>query len=131
VDATTADAAEQITQLAGPKGIDVVLECSGAPPAARLGLQVIKKRGRYILVGICGRPFELNVDAILYKEVVVKGMFSHKYAAWEKAITLAAEGLVKAKPLITDILPLSEWEKGFRRFEERKALKVIFEPQRT
>jgi L-iditol 2-dehydrogenase len=131
VDATAGDAAEQILGLAGPNGIDVVLECSGAPPAARLGLQVIKKRGRYVLVGICGRPYELNVDAILYKEVVVKGMFSHKYPAWEKAITLAAEGLVKAQPLITDVLPLAEWETGFRRFEARQALKVIFEPQRT
>jgi L-iditol 2-dehydrogenase len=130
-DATQPEAADNIRQLAGSSGIDVVLECSGAPAAVRLGLQLIKKRGRYILVGICGKPFELDFDQILYKELIVKGMFSHKYEAWEKAIALAAEGAIKAKPLITDVLPLSQWETGFRRFEERKAIKVIFEPQRA
>jgi L-iditol 2-dehydrogenase len=130
VDATQPDAAQNIRDLAGSRGIDVVLECSGAAAAARLGLQLIKKRGRYILVGIAGRPFEFDLDQVLYKELVVKGMFSHKYEAWEKAIALAAQGAIKATPLITDVLPLSEWEQGFRRFEERKAIKVIFEPQR-
>jgi len=129
VDVTQPDAVDNIKGFAGHSGIDVVLECSGAPDAARLGLQLIKKRGRFILVGIHGHPFELDFDQILYKELVVKGMFSHRYEAWEKAISLAAQGLIQAKPLITHVLPLSEWEKGFRLFAERKALKVIFEPQ--
>jgi threonine dehydrogenase-like Zn-dependent dehydrogenase len=55
-------------------------------------------------------------------------MFSHKYEAWEKAISLAEKGLIRGRPLVTDILPLSDWEKGFRRFKERKAIKVIFQP---
>ena len=131
VDVTQPGAADEIEKLAGRGGIDVVVECSGAPDAARLGLQLIKKRGRFILVGIYGRPFELDFDQILYKELVVKGMFSHLYESWEKAIALAAQGLIKTELLITDILPLSEWEVGFTRFAERKALKVIFEPQRV
>jgi L-iditol 2-dehydrogenase len=131
VDVTQTDAVDNIKRFAGRGGIDVVLECSGAPDAARLGLQLIKKRGCFILVGIHGRPFELDFDQIIYKELIVKGMFSHKYEAWEKAISLAAQGLIQAKPLITHILPLSEWEKGFQLFVERKAIKVIFEPQRA
>lgn len=131
VDVTQLNAVDDIRAAAGRRGIDVVLECSGAPEAARLGLQLIKRRGRFVLVGIYGHPFELDFDQILYKELIVKGMFSHKYEAWERAISLAAQGLIQAKPLITDILPLSEWETGFRRFAEKKALKVIFEPQRS
>lgn len=130
VDVTHPAAVEEIKCFAGRNGVDVVLECSGAPDAARLGLELIKKRGRFVLVGIHGHPFELDLDQILYKEIVVKGMFSHKYEAWEKAIALYARGLIRAKPLITDVLPLAEWEKGFRRFADRKAVKVIFEPQR-
>jgi len=130
VDVTQPGAVDEIKHFVGRSGIDVVLECSGAPDAARLGLELIKKRGRFVPVGIHGRPFEIDLDVILYKEITVRGMFSHKYEAWEKAIALFAQGLIQAKPLITDILPLSEWEKGFRRFAQRKAIKVIFEPQR-
>ena len=131
VDVTQPGAVEEIKGFAGQRGIDVVLECSGAPDAARLGLDLIKKRGRFIPVGIHGRAFKLDFDQILYKELVVKGMFSHKYEAWERAIALYAQGDMQARPLITDILPLSEWELGFRKFAERKAIKVIFEPQRA
>jgi L-iditol 2-dehydrogenase len=128
VDVTQPASLADITTFAGSPGIDVVLECSGAPAATRLGLQLIKKRGRFILVGIHGRPLELDWDQILYKELVVKGMFSHKYPAWERAIALAARRLIRARPLITDVLPLSRWEDGFQRFADKKAIKVIFEP---
>lgn len=131
VDVTQPNAVDSIKRFAGRDGIDVVLECSGAPDAARLGLRLVKRRGRFTLVGIYGRPFELDLDQILYKELIVKGMFSHKYEAWERAISLYAQGLIQAKPLITHVLPLSQWEEGFQLFEERKALKVIFEPQRA
>lgn len=130
VDVTQPGAVDEINRIAEPRGIDVVLECSGAPDGARQGLRLIKRRGRFVLVGIYGRSFELDLDQVLYKEVTVKGMFSHKYEAWEKAITLAAQGRIRATPLISDILTLSQWQTGFRRFAERKALKVIFEPQR-
>jgi L-iditol 2-dehydrogenase len=129
VDVSLPDAEREMQQFAGRNGIDVVLECSGAPAAARLGLKLIKRRGRFVQVGIFGQPFEFDLDQVLYKEVVVRGMFSHIYLAWEKAIALAAQGVVQTKPLITDVLPLSAWETGFRRFAERKAIKVIFEPQ--
>ena len=131
IDVTQPDAEKAILDYTGRGGIDVVLECSGAPAAARMGLNLIKKRGRYVLVGIVGRAFELDFDQVLYKELLVKGMFSHIYQAWEKAIALAAQGLIQTEPLITDVLPLSEWETGFRRFAERKAIKVLFEPQRV
>ncbi len=131
IDVTQPDAEKAILDYAGQGGIDVVLECSGAAAAARMGLKLIKKRGRYVLVGIVGRAFELDFDRVLYKELVVKGMFSHIYHAWEKAIALAAQGVIQTEPLITDVLPLSEWETGFNRFAERQAIKVLFEPQRV
>ncbi|HBY96280.1 MAG: zinc-binding dehydrogenase [Ardenticatenaceae bacterium] len=131
VDVTEPEGVAQITSVASPKGIDIVLECSGAPDGTRLGLQLVKRRGRFILVGIHGHAFPLDWDQILYKELTVKGMFSHKYMAWEQTIALAARGQIQTRPLITDVLPLSQWETGFRRFAEKKALKVIFEPQQN
>lgn len=131
VDVTLPSAEREMQQFAGRNGIDVVLECSGAPAAARLGLQLIKRRGRFVQVGIFGQPFQLDFDQVLYKELVVRGMFSHIYQAWEKAIALAAQGMVRTSLLITDVLPLSEWETGFHRFAERKAIKVLFEPQKA
>jgi len=129
-DVTNDDVENRIMELTGHKGVDVVVECSGAPEAARQALRLIRKRGRYTLVGIFGKAIEFSLDQVLYKEVHVIGMFSQKYLAWEKAIALASQGKILCRPLISDVLPLSEWEQGFRRFESKEALKIIFEPQR-
>lgn len=130
-DVTQAGAEEHILDLTAGEGVDAVVECSGAAGAARQALRLLRRRGRYAVVGIFGRPLEFDLDVVLYREIEVRGMFSHKYMAWERAIALAAQGRIRTKPLISDILPLSEWERGFRRFEAKEALKVVFEPQRV
>ena len=95
------------------KGVDVVLECAGAPAAAALGLEAVRKRGRFVQVGLFGKPVGIDLDKVVTKEIFLVGSFSQKYLAWERAIELAGRGKIDVKSLITDILPLSEWRKGF------------------
>lgn len=131
IDVDSSAALTEIEEFTGGRGVDVVLECAGAPAAARLGLQAVKRRGRIVQVGIFGKPFEVDLDQVVMKELFVMGSFSQKYWAWERAIELAAKGKIQARPLITDVLPISEWRQGFESFESRKAIKVVFEPQQA
>jgi L-iditol 2-dehydrogenase len=111
------------------KGADVVLECSGAPEAARMGLEVIKRRGVYTQIGLFGKPLEINFETIAYKELQVSGSFSQRWTAWELAIQMLANGTVKAGPLVTDIYPLDQWREAFGKFEKRQGVKIIFQAQ--
>jgi L-iditol 2-dehydrogenase len=131
IDVDASPAVIEIEEFTEGRGVDVVLECAGAPEAARLGLRVVKRRGRFVQVGIFGKTVEVDLDQVVLKELFVTGSFSQKYWAWEKAIDLAAKGRMQARPLITDVLSLSDWKQGFERFESRKAIKVVFEPQRV
>jgi len=112
------------------RGVDRVLECSGAESAAQAGLELVRKRGTYTQVGIFGKPIKLDLDQMLYKEVRVAGSFSQKYVPWEQAIALMAQGRIRTRPLVTHLLPLDQWEMGFHLFDTRKAIKVVFEPQK-
>jgi L-iditol 2-dehydrogenase len=107
----------------------VVLECSGAPEAARMGLEVIKRRGVYTQIGLFGKPLEINFETIAYKELQVSGSFSQRWTAWELAIQMLANGTVKAGPLVTDIYPLEQWREAFTKFEKRQGVKIIFQAQ--
>jgi len=60
----------------------VVLECSGAPAAARIGLEAIRKQGVYTQIGLFNKPFEVNFEHA-YKELSVSGSFSQRWTAWE------------------------------------------------
>ncbi len=120
-----------IAEATQGKGVDVVLECSGAPAAARSGFEVIKKQGVYTQIGLFGKPFEINFETIAYKELTVSGSFSQRWTAWKTGLALLEKGIVKTKPLVTDIYPIAKWQEAFGKFERKESMKVILNPLET
>jgi L-iditol 2-dehydrogenase len=119
---------DRVDQMTKGRGIDVVLECSGAPEAARSGLEVIKKQGVYTQIGLFGKSIEINFEAIAYKELVVTGSFSQRWTAWDTSLRLLEQGMVKTEPLVTDIYPISQWKEAFAKFESKEGGKIILKP---
>ena len=120
--------AEIVRGATGGAGVDVSLECSGAEPAAKQCLELLRRQGKYCQIGIFGRPITFDLDKVLYGEIRLIGSFSQKFTAWKEAIKLFSQGKIKAKPLVTDILPLEQWEEGFRKSFSGEAIKVVFKP---
>lgn len=121
------DTEEAIRALCGPDGVDVVLECSGADPAARMGLSLLKRQGQYTQVGIFGHPVSLDLDTVLYREIRLTGSFSQKFLGWRNALALCAQGKIQVKPLITHHFPLADWERAYDLFESGVAIKVVLD----
>jgi L-iditol 2-dehydrogenase len=125
------DLGQFVAEVTQEKGVDVVLECSGAPAAARSGFEVIKKQGVYTQIGLFGKPIEINFETIAYKELSVSGSFSQRWTAWKTALELLEKGMVKTKPLVTDTYPISKWQEAFAKFEKKQSMKVILHPLGT
>lgn len=128
VDVSRGDLTDIVLDMSNGEGVDVALECSGAEEAAKECLELLRKQGKYTQIGIFGHPVTFDLDRVLYGEVRLIGSFSQKYTAWSAAIKLFSQGKILTKPLVTDILPLEQWEEGFRRSFEGKAIKVVFKP---
>ncbi len=125
------DIGEFLKKLTDGYGADVVFECSGAPSAVPSGLELVRKKGRYIQVGIVHRVIAFDFDHILFdKEITLVGSHTQKPSAWIKALELMREGKVDPGSLVTDKLPLTEWKEGFRRAKERDSVKVVLYPSR-
>jgi L-iditol 2-dehydrogenase len=41
---------------------------------------------------------------------------------------LLERGLVQTRPLVSHVLPLTEWEEAFRMFESKEGLKLVLQP---
>jgi len=119
---------EIIKKISKAYGADVVLECSGAPAAAELGLKLVRKRGQYTQMGLFGRPINIDFEKIAYKELQVTGFISQNWQSWERALRLLEQGKIQIRPLVTDILPITNWKKGFEKFEKKKGIKIILLP---
>jgi L-iditol 2-dehydrogenase len=118
-----------IRSLTDGYGADVVIECSGAPQAAALGLDVVRIRGQYTQQGLFGGPITLDFQKVAYKELKVAGSFNQQWTSWERALRYLQEGTVQTRPLVSDILPLRRWQEGFARYEGRQATKVVLIPE--
>ena len=116
-------------ELTDGRGADLVVECSGSPPAIAQSIDLVRKWGRICAIGLTGkRPVELNWDAAMTKVITLYFNMSTAYASWDKTIAMIADGRVNVDPIITHTLPLTEWEKGFEAIENLEALKVVLLP---
>jgi L-iditol 2-dehydrogenase len=121
--------AELIADLSGGLGADALIECSGVPAAAGAGIDLVRKGARYTQIGLFGRPITIDFEKIAYKELRVTGSFAQRWTAWRRALDLVARGRVRIRPLISDVIPLSQWHEAFRKFEAREGLKILLEPE--
>jgi L-iditol 2-dehydrogenase len=128
VNLETTDLTKMIMDMTDGAGADVFFECSGAPAAARSGLQLLRRGGQYTQVGLFGKPIEINFEMIAYKEARVTGSLGQNWLNWNLAVKLLANKRIQLAPFISDVLPLDKWKEGFEKFEKGSGLKILLEP---
>ena len=119
------DAEEQLAALCPPYGPDVVFDCSGAGPAIQMGLRAVRKGGRYVQVGLTGRPTTLDMNLITLKELIVHGTYAQKTEWWIRSLELLEQKKISLKPLISNIYRLEDWEQAFDGYIRKIGLKYL------
>ena len=110
-------------------GADVVYECSGAGPAAQQLLTLVRRRGRYVQIGLFGKSVAWDLDQLCYKELTATGSNASTPASWERAIRLLGDETVQTEPLITDRFGVTDWSRAFETFEARNGVKILLQPE--
>jgi L-iditol 2-dehydrogenase len=128
VDITEQDLAALINELTCGRGADVTLECSGAARAANDALVLTRKFGHYTQIGLFGKPIQIDFEKICYRELKVTGSLGSTWTSWEKAIQLMASGKVNTRDLVSHVMPITEWEKAFKMFEDKEGYKLVLTP---
>jgi L-iditol 2-dehydrogenase len=90
---------------------------------------MVGKQGRYVQVGIFGRPVTVPLDQVLYKEVTVTSGNASTPTSWRRAVSLLEQGLIDLDPLVTDVVPLAEWERAFAATRRGEGVKVVLDPR--
>lgn len=105
---------------------DVVFEASGAAPALASALTAARPGATVVQVGIgadATPPVPLNL--LVAKEINIRGTFRfHQEFAW--AVGFIASRRIDVRPLLTEIVPLSEAVRAFDLASDRsRAMKVL------
>ncbi len=129
-DPAAGDVVAQIKEATDGAGVDVLLEMSGNPTAIHQGFQMLRPGGRASLLGIPGRPVELNLVAdIIFKGATVHGIYGRRmFETWVQMTELLKAGRLNLDPLFNERMPLDRYEEAFKLLESGEAGKILFYP---
>lgn len=123
------DPQAKTSEITNGCGFDVAFECAGAASSANTCLQLLKKTGLYVQVGLFGQKIEFDFDLALKKEILMTNSFASERTSWERALRLLSFKQVNVNPLISAKLPLEEWKRGFEMAINKEGYKILLQPK--
>ena len=127
------DPLTRITELTGGVGPDIVFECSGNATAEIQALDVVRKGGQVIILGIPHEPTPVNFLTLSLKEITLKGVLAYNSVFGEgefaTSIDFLKAGRFDVSPVITSRIPLDNIvEKGFAKISMGEDVKILVMP---
>jgi threonine dehydrogenase-like Zn-dependent dehydrogenase len=130
VDVSASHAAGTVAGLTDDRGADVVIEAVGTPEAYSTAVDVVRRGGVVVVVGMfAGESVEMQLGVYWARGITVRfAGICPVQAWWERVMDEVAAGRLDPSPLISHRLPLEEAAKGYRLFDGREAVKVVLAP---
>jgi (R,R)-butanediol dehydrogenase / meso-butanediol dehydrogenase / diacetyl reductase len=121
---------EIVKKNTGGIGPDVVLECVGTEEAANYAINLVRTRGRVVIIGIAHQDYVTNFNNLVFAEREIYGS-SGTWKGFPAALKYLAEGKVNTAKLITGKILLKDLvEKGYeeRIRNPQENLKILMTP---
>ncbi len=115
VDASQGRVVEQLMDLTGGQGVDVVVDYVSSTATLEAGCKALGRHGRLVTLGGSGKSFQIAAADLLNKEQDVLGSRYVTRVEVVEALDIVARGEVW--PLVTDVRPLEEAEAVHQRVE--------------
>jgi L-iditol 2-dehydrogenase len=121
------DPVAAVARITGGKGVQYVLECSGAPNALNEAARMVNRGGRICLAAFPGDPVPVDLAYIVRNNIYVFGIRGEGKSATHRAAALMAQKRFDATIIHTHTFPLAEVPTAIRYARERidDAIKVV------
>jgi L-iditol 2-dehydrogenase len=122
------DATDLVSDLTAGRGADLVVDATGSAAGLALAVEVVRRRGRMIAVGLSGRPtVDVPWDLAVSRALDVAFSMSSNASAWDPAIAILA-GASAGLAGMTTVFPLVAWEAAFQAVADRTVIKALLDP---
>ena len=121
------DPVEAVQRITRGKGVQYVLECSGAPNALNEAARMVNRGGRICLAAFPADPVPVDLAHLVRNNIYVFGIRGEGKSATHRAAALMAQKRFDAKMIHTHTFPLAEVPMAIKFARERidDAIKVI------
>src|SRR5215475_6571777 len=127
VNVNNEDPVEAVRRITRGKGVQYVLECSGAPDALNEAARMVNRGGRVCLAAFPAEPVPVDLAHLVRNNIYVFGIRGEGKSATHRAAALMAQKRFDAKMIHTHTFPLGEVPTAIKYARERieDAIKVI------
>ena len=112
-----------------PNGFDYVIEATGAAPVCEEALRFVRRRGTLLVYGVYPEkafvrfsPFDL-----FRGEISIKGSFA-QVDSFGRALAYLERGRIKVDEIVTEEIPLPEYQRALELAWARKGVKTMLVP---
>ena len=126
-----ADPVPGVRDATDGRGVDEAVECSGAAGTFRQAVEMVRKGGRVVLLGVPPNHVQepLPFKYIVHNEIAIYGSRANPNVS-RKVISLIGAGQLQVGDLVTHAFPLENFAVALDTFVKRRggAIKVVVEP---
>lgn len=123
-DAAAPDAAEQGQGLLGGPA-DVVFDCVSRESSIRQGIDLLRKGGTLVVVGVAAGPTTVPLDLVQDRELDVLGSLMFVGEDMRAAIAMLSEGAVPVDEMVTATFDITQAREAFAASADPEQLKVL------
>ena len=127
VNVTKENAVEAVRRLNGGKGVDYVIECSGAPDAVNEAGRMCNRGAKICLAAFPHEPVSVDVAHLVRNNIYVYGIRGEGRSATHRAEAFMRDKRFDARLIHTHTFKLEELEEALRYARDRveDAIKVV------
>ena len=124
------DPVAAVKRLVGKYGADMVIESSGAPDAPQQCVEMVRRAGRLLFLAFYRDKVTFDLSSAIQNDVTLYTSRGEGGGNVKRALSLAAQGKIRGRDLVTHHFPLDQINEGFRVVREREGdpIKVVFVP---
>jgi L-iditol 2-dehydrogenase len=119
---------EVVAEWAGGAGADLVYECAGSEASLNGCLDVVRKEGTVVQVGVYPGAVTSELNRVMMKELRLIGTYGYVWTSWNRAVKLLGDGRLDLEPLVSHEFDLADYEEAFRVTQDDSAIKVVLYP---
>ena len=114
------DLKEKVKEYYGEYGLDGILECVGTETTLNQAIQVSRKEGEIIIVGIYAKDPHIHMIDVQEHELHISGVLMYSEAEFEEAIQLISNRKINIDELKSAHFPLAKYNEAFQYIIDHK-----------
>jgi threonine dehydrogenase-like Zn-dependent dehydrogenase len=130
VDLRDVNAEMAMARATDGRGADVVVDAVGASEAFATAVEVVRRGGRVVVVGMyTSETIELQLGVLWIRGIQL--LFAGEtpiHSWWGRTMDAVTAGTLDPAPLISHRLPIDDAPQGYAAFDRREATKVVLDP---